>query len=115
MGVEEVGDGAMSFVRWKPTVKDRVQGPSHQLSPKLSSISSRPPLCCFHLWLSVSAYNDTLSSACGDNVISSTSRAKAFFQVTILVKCINSNVVNSGTELDLASFCSDRVTFLNYN
>ena len=79
MGVEEVGDGAMSFVRWKPTVKDRVQGPSHQLSPKLSSISSRPPLCCFHLWLSVSAYNDTLSSACGDNVISSTSRAKAFF------------------------------------
>ena len=60
-------DGAMLFVRWKPTAKDRVQGPlppHHQLSPKLSSISSGPLLCCFHQWLSESDHNDMLSSTC---------------------------------------------------
>ena len=44
------GGGAMSFVRWKSTVKDRVQGLyNHQLSPKLSFISNELLFCCFHL------------------------------------------------------------------
>ena len=59
-------DGAMSFVGWKSRIEFRA--PFYhltQLSPKLSSISTRLLLCCFHQWLSVSYHNDMLSSTSG--------------------------------------------------
>ena len=103
----------MSFVRWKPTAKDRVQGPlppHHQLSPKLSSISSGPLLCCFHQWLSESDHNDMLSSTCAGNAATSKTFFKALSQFfNSIARAWPSKDLLWCRELDFVSFCRDNV------